>query len=164
MLTLPRPLKAERLRIAQEKLEIEKLEKRKRNLLIVVTALEKANMNFQQGDPNGFTNASQSMQGFLSGLPKFSEGTIGTIADALGRTNTTDGHVVRVDDREHILSIRDSERLHRAGLRTNADIVGAAMNSQNKALSSKIGKAQKEDQTIKRLEKIEKAILNQKAC
>jgi len=131
-------IKAERIRVANEKLEIEQLEKRKRNLLIVVTALEKANQNLGQGDGNAFKNASASMKEFLSGLPTFSEGTAGTVAQALGKTGTKDGHVVRVDDREHILSIKDSERLHRAGLTSNDAIVGAAMAAQNNALSKRI--------------------------
>ena len=131
-------IKAERIRVANEKLEIEQLEKRKRNLLIVVTALEKANQNLGQGDGNAFKNASASMKEFLAGLPTFSEGTAGTVAQALGKTGTKDGHVVRVDDREHILSIKDSERLHRAGLTSNDAIVGAAMAAQNNALSKRI--------------------------
>ncbi len=78
------------------------------------------------------------MKDFLASLPTFSEGTAGTVAQALGKTGTKDGHVVRVDDREHILSIKDSERLHRAGLTSNDAIVGAAMAAQNNALSKRI--------------------------
>jgi hypothetical protein len=98
------------------------------------------------------------MQGFLSGLPKFSEGTIGTVADALGRANKTDGHIVRVDDREHILSIRDSERLHKAGLKTNASIVNAAMKTQNGIINSKVVGAG--DMSINELREIKQAIQN----
>jgi DNA repair exonuclease SbcCD ATPase subunit len=157
-------VKAEQARIAKEKLEVEKLEKKKRNLLIITTGLEKAAQNINFGDPNPFKNAVGGIKSFLSELPQFSGGTVGTVADALGATGTTDGHVVRVDDNEHILSVKDSEKLHRAGLRTNEQIVNSAINGNNKfaVRKSMRGTASPDSKIIQRLDKVEAAIKNQK--
>ena len=156
-------IKAEKVRVAKEKLEIEALEKRKKNLLISVAFLEKASQNIGSGDGNPFQNALAGLKNSLAQLPTFSEGTVGTVAQALGRTGTTDGHVVRVDDREHILSIKDSETLHAAGLRTNRDIVSAAMASQNnslarKAITSKGGYVMTDQNIVNELKDVKKAI------
>jgi len=156
-------IKAERIRVANEKLEIEQLEKKKRNLLIVVTALEKASQNLGKGDGNAFKNASASMKEFLAGLPTNYEGTAGTVAQALGKTGVRDGHVVRVHDNEHIIGANDSSTLHKAGFTKTKDIVGAAMASQNMALTRKAmsynGSNIMTDQNIvAKLDSVEKAI------
>jgi hypothetical protein len=158
-------IKAEQIRIAKEKLEIEKLQKKKRNLLITVTALEKASQNIGSGDPNPLKNATSQIKNFLGGLPTFAKGTKGTVGDDLGRTGTKDGHIVRVDDKEHILSIKDSQKLHAAGLNTNADIVGAAMAHQNNSIAKNAmmmnaGLSFTDANIVNKLDAVEKAVKN----
>lgn len=134
-------VKAEKVAIAKAKLEIESLEKKKRNLLIVTTALEKASQNIGSGDPNPFASASASIQDFLSKLPKFYTGTPGTIGEALGKTGTRDGHIIRADDNEMILNKKKVDSLRASGLSTTDQITQAAMAHQNNALSGRAMKA-----------------------
>jgi len=89
-------IKAERVRQAQDKIEIENLEKKKADLLLKIATLNQANLLFQQSDVNGFQNANAKVKEFVSNLPTFYDGTTGTVADALGATGTRDGHMVRV--------------------------------------------------------------------
>ena len=128
-------IKAERIAQAQEKLEIEALEKKKRNLLIVVTALEKANQNLNAGDNNAFKNATSAISGFLAGLPQFYGGTQGTIAEALGgpMMSGRDGYVVRVDGSEKVLNPRQSAL---TGSMTTDEITRAALAYQNNLVST----------------------------
>ena len=156
-------LKAEKVKQAKEKIEIERLEKRKKNLLIAVTTLELANNLIQQGDGNGLTSASAKMGEFLNNLPTFFEGTGGTVADALGATGTRDGHMVRVHDNEHIIGSNDSSSLHAAGLKNNADIVGSALAYQNAAANNKALAANKiasftDSNIVNELQDVKKAI------
>jgi len=130
-------IKAERVRQAQDKIEIENLEKKKADLLLKIATLNQANLLFQQSDVNGFQNANAKVKEFVSNLPTFYDGTTGTVADALGATGTRDGHMVRVHDNEHIIGSNDSTTLHAAGLKNNADIVGSALAYQNAAASNK---------------------------
>ncbi len=130
-------IKAERVRQAQDKIEIENLEKKKADLLLKIATLNQANLLFQQSDVNGFQNANAKVKEFVSNLPTFYDGTTGTVADALGATGTRDGHMVRVHDNEHIIGSNDSSTLHAAGLKNNADIVGSALAYQNAAASNK---------------------------
>lgn len=130
-------IKAEQVRVAKEKIEIERLQKKKRNLLITVTALERVSQNIGSGDPNPFKSAGKSMTEFLDSLPTFFKGTDMTVADALGHTGVKDGHTVRVHDNEHIIGSKDSDSLHRAGFKKTKDIVNAAMLAQNLGLAGR---------------------------
>ena len=130
-------IKAERVRQAKDKIEIENLEKKKADLLLKIATLNQANLLFQQSDVNGFQNANAKVKEFVSNLPTFYDGTTGTVADALGATGTRDGHMVRVHDNEHIIGSNDSTTLHAAGLKNNADIVGSALAYQNAAANNK---------------------------
>mgnify|MGYP003643977498 CR=1 FL=1 len=131
-------IKAERVGQARDKIEIEGLEKKKRNLLIQVAALNQANLLLQSSDVNGLENAGAKMQSFINNLPKLYDGTKGTVADTFGATGTKDGHIVRLHDNEHVIGANDSNSLHAAGLKNNADIVGSALAYQNSNVKSAI--------------------------
>lgn len=157
-------LKAERIAQARDKAEIERLEKKKRNLLITISALNQANNFFQQGSLDGYKKAKANVTNFIKELPTFYEGTEGTVAEALGRTGVKDGHQVRVHDNEHIISAKDSDRLHKAGIYKNRDIVNGAL-AYNDLMSSKAlirrNSSQFSDQNIvKKLNDVEKSIKN----
>jgi len=156
-------IKAERVRQAQDKIEIENLEKKKADLLLKIATLNQANLLFQQSDVNGFQNANAKVKEFVSNLPTFYDGTKGTVADALGATGTRDGHMVRVHDNEHIIGSNDSTTLHAAGLKNNADIVGSALAYQNAAANNKALAANKiasftDSNIVSKLDSVEKAI------
>jgi len=156
-------IKAERVRQAQDKIEIENLEKKKADLLLKIATLNQANLLFQQSDVNGFQNANAKVKEFVSNLPTFYDGTTGTVADALGATGTRDGHMVRVHDNEHIIGSNDSTTLHAAGLKNNADIVGSALAYQNAAANNKALAANKiasftDSNIVSKLDSVEKAI------
>jgi len=120
-------IKAEEQRAAEAQSDIEALERKKRNLLVITTGLNALNSAIENGDTNAFTNVSNSLTSFLSGLPKFFDGTSGTVAEALGHTGRKDAHTVRVHDNEHIIGARKSDQLHAAGFSKTDDIVNAAL-------------------------------------
>lgn len=156
-------LKAEKVKQAKDKIAIEQLEKKKKNLLITITTLELANSFIQQGDGKGLTRASNKMSAFLDKLPTFYEGTTGTVAQALGATGTKDGHTVRVHDNEHIISAKHSDELHAAGLTKNSDIVASALAYQNDRVNSKALKGRSvlsDSRIVSRLDRVEQAINN----
>ena len=155
-------IKAEEIRIAKQIVEIEKLEKKKRNLLITTVALEKASQNIGAGDGNPFKNATASLNNFLEGLPTNFDGTTGTVAQALGHTGVRDGHIVRVHDNEHIIGAKDSDMLHKAGFSKTSDIVSSAMAAQNNAVSYKAmnPNVRLDTGVTDRLDKIEAAVKN----
>lgn len=66
--------------------QIQDLERKRRNLLIVNTALLAAQQGLEAGDQNAFANAQQSVNSFISGLPTFKEGTENT-----GKGGNVDG-------------------------------------------------------------------------
>ena len=122
---------AEKRRIEKEGAEIEALEKKKRNLLIVTSGLARVNQLIQQGDGNPFQTTGKEMGDFFTNLASFYGGTETTIEDAMGRTGTKDGHVVRVHDNEHIVGAKDSDKLHSNGIYKTSDIVNSALNWKN---------------------------------
>jgi TP901 family phage tail tape measure protein len=128
-------IKAEKQRIAKEKLEIEALEKKKRNLLIQTVALERAGQLIANGDNAPFTTAGIKISEFIKNLPKFYEGTETTLGEALGRTGTRDGHIIRADDGEAIVSGDKVKALNSVGLNTTTEMVTAAMRFQNGEVS-----------------------------
>jgi len=79
--------------------EIEALEQKKRNLEMMIAAMKLLADGSSVGD---IKSKLQDIKGFVEG--SFYEGTPYTIADALGHTGTRDGHIVRVDDNEAVLT------------------------------------------------------------
>lgn len=138
---------AQKKAIAKEKIEIEALEKKKRNLLLVTVGLERASQLIGSGDLTPFKNASSDVADFtldlssLQSLPAFYNGAEGTFAEVLGATNTRDGHAVRVDDGEQILNGKKVNDLRAVGLRTTTDITNAAIMHQTSQLENKAASA-----------------------
>lgn len=156
-------IKAERIKQAKEKQEIEELEKKKRNLLIQVTALERTSQLIGSGNGTPFATAQSEIGNFINNLKGFYEGTEGTVADALGRTGTRDGHIVKVHDNEHIIGANDSDKLHAAGLTKNKDIVESALAYQNQSVNKRALNARtvlSDTRIVDRLDRVEKAITN----
>jgi len=79
--------------------EIEALEQKKRNLEMMIAAMKLLADGSSVGD---IKSKLADIKGFIEG--SFYEGTPYTIADALGHTGTRDGHIVRVDDNEAVLT------------------------------------------------------------
>jgi len=150
---------AEQRRIDKETAEIEDLEKKKRNLLIVTAGLERVNQLIQQGDPQAFTNAANEVNGFIDALPTAYDGTEYTVAQDQGfSTGTKDGHIYRVHDNEHIVSAKDSDRLHSNGIYKTSDIVDSALNWKNLNTSSLImNKRNNDAQLISEIKEMRKA-------
>ena len=149
---------AEQRRIDKETAEIEDLEKKKRNLLIVTTGLERVNQLIQQGNSNPFQTTGGEIGNFISQLASFYDGTELTVADSLGKTGTKDGHIVRVHDNEHIVSAKDSDRLHANGIYKTSDIVDSALNWKNLNTSSLImNKRNSDAQLISEIKEMRKA-------
>lgn len=153
-------IKAQEIANAQKDLEIKELEKKKRNLMLTVTALELASQKINSGDGNALSNAGTELATFIAKLPKFYEGTEGTVADALGKPlmSGRDGYITRVDGSEMILNGKKTSALQNAGLNTTSDVANAAlaysMGVVNK--SSNIGNS--ENILAKKLDSVEKAI------
>ena len=149
---------AEKRRIEKEGAEIEELEKKKRNLLILTTGLERVNQLIQSGDSNPFQTTGGEIGNFISQLASFYDGTELTVADSLGKTGTKDGHIVRVHDNEHIVSAKDSDRLHANGIYKTSDIVDSALNWKNLNTSSLImNKRNSDAQLISEIKEMRKA-------
>jgi hypothetical protein len=129
-------IKAEQVAIAKEKLEIERLENKKKNLLITVVALERASQLIGSGDGNPFANASSQLSDFFAGLPKASEGTDYSVAQTFGQANKPgqDGHLAWVDKKEKILSIKNSEKL--SGMHQD-EVTRRALAYENNLVSTK---------------------------
>jgi hypothetical protein len=128
-------LKAEQVAIANQQLEIERLEKKKRNLLILTTALESASQKINNGDANAFKNTGQEIADFIAKLPKFFEGSQTTIAESLGKPSLSgrDGYIVRVDGSEKVLNPEQSAM---TGTMTTDEIANAALMYRTNQLAS----------------------------
>jgi hypothetical protein len=155
-------IKAEQVAIAKEKLEIERLEKKKKNLLITVVALERASQLIGSGDGNPFANATSQLSDFFAGLPKASEGTDYSVAQTFGSAQKTgtDGHLAWVDKREKILSIKNSEKL--SGMHQD-EVTRRALAFDNNAVSAKAisvseYKAMTDTNIVNKLDSVERAI------
>lgn len=128
---------AEKQAIAQEKIELRKLEDKKKDLLQIVLGLELASQNIGKGDQAPLANAFKGVTGLVNKLKGFYGGTEGTVADELGHTGVKDGHIVKVHDNEHIISANDSNKLHQAGFSKTSDIVDSAMAYQTQGLKQR---------------------------
>lgn len=128
-------IKLEQQRIANEKGQIEQLEKKKRNLLILTTGLQLANTKIQAGDGNGLSNATNQMQNFIQGLQGFHEGTNTTvgesISDAYRINDKNDTHVAKIHEDEMIIGVKNSRKLK--GM-TQTDVVNGALLYKNQEL------------------------------
>lgn len=130
-------LVAEKQREAREKLNIEALEKKKRDLLITLVALERANQLIQAGDGNPFKNAGQGITEFIGSLKGLYGGTETTVGNEFGAPHLNTGkdqYIARLDKKEMVLKPGYVDKLQAAGFRTTADVTRAALLSQNQAL------------------------------
>lgn len=99
-------IKAERE--AQKKAldEQRKLEEKKQKIEALLSALQL----LQNGESiANIKNKITDIKGFIEG--QFYEGTPYTIADALGRTGTRDGHIVAIDDNESVFTGKQTREL-----------------------------------------------------
>ena len=157
-------IKAEKANIAKEKLEIEKLQKQKRDLLLVTKGLERVGQLIGQGDSDPFGNAGFELKEFLGGIKSLSAGTDYNIGQTLGapQKSGTDGHLAWVDKKEKLLSIKNSEKLGgmhqdevtRRALAYDNDFVSA------KAISVREYKTMTDTNIVNKLDSVEKAINN----
>lgn len=110
---------AEREKQKKAQREIEALEAKKRNLEMMIAAMKMLADGKSLSDIKGNLN---EIKNFVEG--SFYEGTPYTIADALGRTGTKDGHIVRVDDNEAVFNPEQTAALGiRPGGNSTQDIV-----------------------------------------
>jgi hypothetical protein len=125
-------IKAEKEAIANEKLNIEALEKKKRNLQILVTGLAVANEKIQSGDGNALANAGSDMASFIGKLKGFYDGTETTLGADLGNayaiTGDRDTHIIKAHKDEHIIGVENSRKL---GNMNQDDIVKGALMLKN---------------------------------
>lgn len=143
-------IKAERQRIANESARIEELEKKKRNLLITITALQLAQQGIQNGDGNALITAKDKINEFVDGLSNNYDGTETTLGAKLGNKNRIygdkDTHVIKAHEDEVILGVNNSRKLKGmnqteitkgALLYKNGELVGnkAVRISQSKEMS-----------------------------
>lgn len=153
-------IKAETIAMANQTLEIERLEKKKSNLLLTVTALELASQKINNGDSNAIQNASTSIADFIAKLPKFYEGTEGTVAEALGRPHLPgkDGYIARVHKNEMIIGAEKSAQLQAAGFNTTSDVAKAALAYSSAVVSGRAPQLNGEYMVVEKLDSVEKAI------
>ena len=125
-------IKAEKQKIANEKLNIDALEKKKRDLQILVTGLALANEKIQSGDGNALGNASADMGTFISTLKGFYDGTDTTLGADLGNSYAISGdkdtHIIKAHKDEHIIGVKNSRKL---GGMSQDDIVKGALMLKN---------------------------------
>jgi len=125
-------VKAEKQAIANERENIEALEKKKRNLQILVTGLNLANQKIQSGDGNALASASGEMGGFISTLKGFYKGTETTLGADLGNAYAISGdkdtHIIKAHKDEHIIGVDNSRKL---GKMKQSDIVKGALMLKN---------------------------------
>lgn len=131
-------LKAEEEKRARQKEDINELERKKTNLLIVTTALGQVQQNLNSGDKQSFQNSLASVTEFFSKLPKFYDGSGKTIGEALGKTNTRDGHLIWADDSEFLHGAEESKKLARAGFGTTSEIARAALDYKDISLGRSV--------------------------
>jgi len=102
--------------------EQQDLERKKQRVAALIAALQLLSAKVEAGEGNPVQNIKSqisNLKGFIDG--EFYEGTEYTVADALGATGTRDGHVVRIDDNESVLT----------GDQTRAMNIGKGGNSTN---------------------------------
>ena len=126
-------IKAEKLRQAREKNDIESLEKKKRDLQILVTGLSLANAKIQSGDGNAINNAGSEMGSFISKLKGFYKGTDTTlgsdITGALPINDPKETHLVKMNKEERIIGVENSRKLK--GMNQEQIVEGALMHKNN---------------------------------
>jgi len=155
-------VKAEQIAQAKQQLEIEALEKKKRDLLVLVTTLELASQKINSGDSNAMSNAGSEMANLIAKIPKFYEGTEGTVAEALGRPhlNTSkDGYLARVHGNEMIHGAEQSAKLQSAGFASTSDIANAALAYHSNIAGSRSNyQSTNSDKIVSKLDAVEQAI------
>jgi hypothetical protein len=128
-------IKAEEQKMNKNKIEIEALQEKKRDLLLTITALELANSNIQKG--LSIDNVGSKLKSMFDSLPTFFKGTDGTLAETLGYKSGRDSHVVRVDNNEMILNGQKVDQMRGVGLNTTSDIITAAMRYQTSGMQER---------------------------
>jgi len=119
-------IEAERDAQKKAQLEIEKLEARKRELELTIAAMKLLSDGHSVAD---IKNNLSDIMSFAKNLPQFYEGTPYSVADELGHTNTRDGHFVRVDDNEGIVTGAQMRDLGvQKGKRSIQDVVNMVKN------------------------------------
>ena len=122
-------IKAEKQKIANEKENIDALEKKRRNLQILVTGLAVANEKVQNGDGNALANAGTDMANFISNLKGFYNGTETTLGADLGNayaiTGDRDTHIIKAHKDETIIGVDNSRKL--GGMNQEEIVQGALM-------------------------------------
>jgi len=128
-------VKAEKQAIANERENIEALEKKKRNLLILVTGLNLANQKIQAGDGEGLASASGEMGDFVTKLKGLKGAYGGTdinvgqhFGNAFAISGDKDTHVGKFHKDEKILSVKNSRKIQ--GMHQD-DITKYAVMGQN---------------------------------
>jgi len=119
----------------KNKIEIEALQEKKRDLLLTITALELANSNIQKG--LSIDNVGSKLKSMFDSLPTFFKGTDGTLAETLGYKSGRDSHVVRVDNNEMILNGQKVDQMRGVGLNSTSDIITAAMRYQTSGMQER---------------------------
>lgn len=158
-------LKAEEEKRARQKEEINDLERKKTNLLIVTTALGQVQQNLNSGDKNSFQNSLASVTEFFSKLPKFYDGSGRTIGEALGKTGTKDGHLIWADDNEFLHGAEESKQLSRAGFGSTSEIARAALDYKDISLGRSVkaasfSKAMTDRRIVSELQGVKDAVKN----
>ena len=122
-------IKAEKQKIANEKGNIDALEKKKRDLQILVTGLAFANQKIQAGDGNALENAGSDMKDFIAKLEGKYEGTNTTLGADLGNayaiTGDRDTHIIKAHKDEYIIGVDNSRKL--GGMNQEEIVAGALM-------------------------------------
>lgn len=133
-------IKLEQQRIANEKAQIEQLEKKKRNLLILTTGLQLANTKIQAGDGNGLANATSQMQNFIQGLQGFYDGTEMTlgeeVSDAYKIKGDKDTHIIKAHKDEKIIGVENSRKLK--GMSQTDIVTGALLYKNQELLNNRV--------------------------
>jgi len=161
-------IKAEKEAIANEKLNIDALEKKKTNLQILVTGLALANEKIQSGDGNALANAGADMGNFINTLKGFYDGTETTLGADLGNAYAISGdrdtHIIKAHKDEHIIGVKNSRKL---GNMNQDDIVkGALMLKNGEFVGNRVvgnmvtSQAFNDVRMITAMNKVEKAINN----
>lgn len=133
-------IKAEKVEQAREKVAIERLERRKRNLLLSVATLERVSQLIGAGNGNPIETAKSEFADLISSLPKLFGGTDTTVAAALGAPHLgpgKDGYIARLDGKEGVLTGNNMSKLNSVGLNTMDEITNSAMKYQTMGMAIK---------------------------
>ena len=131
-------IKAEKEKIANEKANIENLENKKKNLLLLVTTLQLALTKLESGDGNGLSAARTEVNNLIANMKPHYDGTGTTIGESLGNayriSGERDTHIAKFHEDERIIGVENSRKLGDMG---QDDIVKGALLYKNGQLAGK---------------------------